>query len=123
RLEAYSSIIGLILNLFCDREFIALPNPVKFTMLNRLFGKSFLLGSEELRKLLSEFKTKVIEFHDLLGVEETKSKNLHKELVEIGNNIYEEMRKDLQVDGDPKVFTKPPTIQIDFERIKKNDKK
>ncbi|MCZ2482839.1 hypothetical protein G9H64_07705 [Aquirufa nivalisilvae] len=122
RLEAYSSIIGLILNLFCDREFISLPNPVKFTMLNRLFGKSFLLGSEELKVLLREFKTKVIEFHDLLGIEETKSKDLHKELVVIGNNIYEEMRRDLQVDGDSKVFIKPRSIEIDFDRIKRNDK-
>src|SRR5690606_30044591 len=92
RLEAYSSIIGLILNLFCDREFIALPNPVKFTLLNRLFGKSFLLGSTELKQLLGEFKTKVIQFHDLLGLDEIRSKKLHKDLVGIGNDIYEEMR-------------------------------
>lgn len=118
RLEAYSSIIGLIFNLFCDGEFIALPNHVKVTMLNRLFGKTFLLGSEKLRDLLGEYKSKIIQFHDELGVKET-SQELHKELVKMGIDIFEEMRKDLQIDGDPKIFLKPETVEIDFDRIKR----
>lgn len=120
RLEAYSSIIGMVLNLFCDSEFIALPNQVKFTMLNRLFGKSFLLGSEKLRDLLGDFKNKVIIFHDLLSVEEEKSKELHKELIKLGCDIFDEMRKDLDVDGDSSVFVKPSPI--DFSRVKKISK-
>jgi hypothetical protein len=123
RLDAYSNIIGLILNLFCDREFIALPNPVKFTMLNRLFGKTFLLASASLKTLLGEFKVKVIEFHDLLGVEESRAKSLHAELIKIGSDIYDEMRKDLEVDGESKVFLKPPTIEIDLEKFRKTKEK
>lgn len=123
RLEAYSSIIGPILNLFCDREFIALPNPVKYTMLNRLFGKSFILGSEKLRNLLGDYKSRVIEFHDLLGVEEKRSLELHGELVQLGLDIFEEMRNDLQIDGDSKVFIKPTPIKVDFKRIKRDRKK
>ena len=122
RLEAYSNIIGLIMNLFCDGEFIALPNHVKFTMLNRLFGKSFLLGSEKLRKLLGEYKNKVIEFHNLLGVEEKVSRKLHEELVKIGADIFEEMRNDLQVDGDSNIFIKPDPLKIDFARLKQERK-
>lgn len=122
RLEAYSSIIGLILNLFCDSEFIALPNYVKFTMLNRLFGKSYLLGSEKLRDLLGEYKIKIIEFHDLLGVKEKESKDIHDELIKLGSNIFEEMRNDLQVDGDSKIFVKPTAVDIDFSKIKRTDK-
>lgn len=119
RLEAYSSVIGLIMNLFCDREFISLPNEVKFTMLNRIFGKTSLLGSENLRNTIGEYKKRIIPFHDLLGVDDEKAKILHKELCELGEEIFEQMRKDLEVDGKSEVFLKPTPIKIDFERMRK----
>jgi hypothetical protein len=119
RLEAYSSVIGMVMNLFCDNEFIALPNPIKFTMLNRIFGKTYLLGSKILRDKIGEYKSKIIDFQDLLGVEEVKAKLLHQELIKLGVEIYDEMRKDLEVDGDSKIFVKPPPIEIDFKRIKR----
>ena len=117
RLEAYSAVIGITMNLFCDSEFIALPNEVKFTMLNRIFGKTYLLGSETLRNKIGEYKKRIIPFHDFLGVDDIKAKALHKELVQLGIDIYEEMRKDLEIDGKSDVFMKPRSIKIDFSRI------
>ena len=119
RLEAYSTVLGMIMNLFCDSEFIALPNPVKFTMLNRLFGKTYLLGSEKLRDKIGEYRSKIIPFHDLLGVDDIKAKSLHEELVKLGGEIHDEMRKDLDIDGKSDVFLKPSPIKIDYERMKK----
>ncbi|MCF8294849.1 MAG: hypothetical protein K9I34_02200, partial [Bacteroidales bacterium] len=119
RLEAYSSVLGMVMNLFCDSEFIALPNEVKFTMLNRIFGKTYLLGSESLREKIGEYKNRIIPFHDLLGVNDDKAKILHNELVQLGVEIYEEMRKDLEIDGKSDVFIKPAPIEIDFKRIKR----
>ena len=52
-------------------------------------------------------------------VEEVKAKLLHQELIKLGVEIYDEMRKDLEVDGDSKIFVKPPPIEIDFKRIKR----
>jgi len=119
RLEAYSSVIGMVMNLFCDNEFIALPNHIKFTMLNRIFGKSSLLASKELREKIGDYKSKIIDFHDALGVEEVKSKQFYEDLIKLGIEIFEEMRKDLEVDGDSKVFIKPAPIKIDFDKVKK----
>lgn len=119
RLEAYSDVIGMVMNLFCDNEFIALPNHVKFTMLNRIFGKTNLLASQTLRDKIGEYKSRIIPFHDLLGVDDAKAKELHKELIDLGIEIYNEMRKDLDMDGKSEVFVKPPPIDIDFKRIKK----
>lgn len=119
RLEAYSTVIGMTMNLFCDREFIALPNEVKYTMLNRIYGKTYLLGSEVLRYKIGEYKKRIIPFHDLLGVDDEKAKKLHQELIQLGVEIYEEMRKDLEIDGKSEIFVKPPTVKIDFSRIKK----
>ncbi|WP_291128523.1 hypothetical protein [Flavobacterium sp. UBA7682] len=123
RLEAYSSIIGMVMNLFCDNEFIALPNPIKFTMLNRIFGKTYLLASKTLRDKIGEYKSKIINFHDLLGVNDEKAKLLHQELIKLGVEIYDEMRKDLDADGDSRVFIIPPPIEIDIRRIKRKEPK
>ena len=119
RLEAYSLVIGMVMNLFCDSEFIALSNEIKFTMLNRIFGRTFLLASETLREKISEYKKRIIIFHDSLGVDDTKAKELHTELLKLGVEIYEEMRKDLDVDGKSEVFIKPTPVKIDFSKIKK----
>lgn len=119
RLDAYSSVIGMTMNLFCDNEFIALPNEVKFTMLNRIFGKTYLLGSEELRNKIGEYKKLIIPFHDFLGVDDEKAKALHKDLVQLGIEIFEQMRKDLEIDGKSEIFVKPAPIKIDFDRIKR----
>src|SRR6218665_1567922 len=119
RLEAYSAVIGMTLNLFCDSEFIALPNEVKFTILNRIFGKTYLFGSESLRDKIGEYKKRIIPFHDFLGVDDEKAGKLHQELVDLGMEIYEEMRKDLNVDGKSEVFVKPAPISIDFARLKR----
>jgi hypothetical protein len=108
----------MVLNLFCDNEFIALPNEVKFTMLNRIFGKTYLLASETLRDKIGEYTKRIIPFHDLLGVDDEKAKTIHEELVKLAIEIYDEMRKDLNVDGKSEVFMKPPPIKIDFNRIK-----
>lgn len=119
RLEAYSSVIGMVMNLFCDSEFIALPNEVKFTMLNRIFGKTFLLASESLRNKIGEYKKRIIPFHDSLGVDDDKARVLHSELLQLGIDIHDQMRKDLEIDGKSEVFVKPTPIQIDFSRIKR----
>lgn len=119
RLEAYSSIIGRVLNLFCDVDFIALPNEIKFTMLNRIFGKTYLLGSESLRGKIFEYKTKVILFQDLLGVDDVKAQALQTELAQLSIEIYNEMRNDLDVDGKSEIFIKPDPIDIDLKKIKR----
>ena len=124
RVEAYSNIIGRIFNLFCDVEFINLPNEVKFTMINRMFGRAVLLSSEKLSDFLTEFQKKVIEFHDSLGVDDKKGDILHSELINLSHNIFEEMRINLKIDGDPSIFIKPTLIDINDvkKEILKNKK-
>lgn len=111
------------MNLFCDSEFIALPNVVKFTMLNRIFGKTFLLASESLRDKIIEYTKKIIPFHDYMGEDDDKAKALHGELIQLGAEIFDEMRKDLDMDGKSEVFLKPQPIKIDFARLKKKNTK
>lgn len=123
RLEAYSSVIGRVMNMFCEPEFISLPNVVKFTMLNRIFGKAYLLASQGLRDAIDAYREIVIDFQDALGVDDEKADRLHEDLMKSSLDIYNTMRADLEIDGDSSVFVKPKPIKIDYTKIKRSNQK
>jgi hypothetical protein len=116
RFEAFSEAIPHVFNLFLEQGFVTFPNAVKYTMISRIFSQSTLLGSQKLRELLGDFKIKVLEFQELLGVEEKASQNLHNELIKLGSEIFDEMRLLLEIDGNPDIFIKPSII--DSSKIK-----
>lgn len=113
RLEAYSSISGMITNLFCDPEYIHLPRHIKFVLLNRLFARTTLLSSDKLRGLLNNYKDKVIDFHEQLNKNEIKMKQLWNDLVLLVAEIIEEMRANLNVDGDSHIFQVPLVTRLE----------
>lgn len=112
RFEAFSEAISHIFNLFLEQGFVSFPYAVKYVMINRIFSQSILLGSERLKDLLGEYKVKVLNFHDILGVNDENSRKLHDELVKIGSDIFEEMRLLLEIDGETDIFVKPPIVDI-----------
>jgi len=113
RFEAFSTSLPHIFNLFLEQGFVAFPYAVKYTMITRIFSQSNLVGSEKLREMLSDFKIKILDFHETMGKDETKSSELYSQLTKLGTEIYEEMRALLQIDGDTNIFVKPSIIEPD----------
>jgi hypothetical protein len=108
--EAFSEAISHIFNLFLEKGFVTFPYAVKYTMISRIFSQSNLLGSQKLIELLADFKIKVLEFQELLGVKEKDSQKLHNELIKLGSEIFDEMRLLLEIDGNRDIFIMPSTI-------------
>jgi hypothetical protein len=104
RYEAFSLALPHIFNLFLEQGFVSFPYAIKLTMITRIFSQSNLVGSENLREMLSDFKYKTLQFHELMGKDDSRNIELHSQLTTLGTKIYEEMRTLLQIDGDASIF-------------------
>jgi len=101
RVKAYSGITGRVFNLFLEPDITSLKeDALIFAKLNQLLSEAMLMASHELVEMLGDFKVKVFEFHKALSVkDDLKSKELHKQLLELVGKIHVQMRKDLHVDS------------------------
>jgi hypothetical protein len=112
RYETYLNVIGGLSNMYCHPEIIHMPNHIKDIYLNDQFSKIYLIGQKDLGTELSSLKNDIIEFHDLLGVNETKASKIHTKLSTSIERVFKLMKEDLAIDADPNFFKKPKSIEI-----------
>lgn len=115
RVEAYSAVLGGVFNLFLYPNFVNLQKEFKFLILNDKFSKVSLLGSQSLIDLVSEYKSLVLEFHDVLGIDDKKANEMHSHLGKLCEKIFLTMRTDIQIDNPTSDFIKPTYIR--YEKI------
>lgn len=100
RLKAYRAILGSIFHFFLEPEISKLPKTYKYIVISKLFAEAVLLGSSELQRLLGDYKFKVLEFHDVLNVDDDQTNVLHKELAALTVRIHNQMRVDLGINDE-----------------------
>lgn len=99
RKKAYAEVTARIFNHFLEVDVTSLRKEELIqTKINTLLSEATVLGSNQLVDLLGDYTVKVIEFHKALSKkEEDKSKKLHGELVVLSEQVFKQMRKDLEV--------------------------
>lgn len=112
RYDTYLNIIGGLSNMYCHPEIIHMPKHIKDLYLNEQFSKVYLIGQKDLRDELSKLKIEIIDFHDSLGIDDEKSKKIHKEISNRVEKVYLLMKDDLAIDAKPDFFKQPKSIDI-----------
>ena len=100
RKKAYADLTGRFFNHFLEPDVTYLKEEALiFAKINQLLSEAFLLGSNELVEVIGEYKIKVNEYHKLLSSksDEERLNKLHKELSVLAGNIFDQMRKDLEI--------------------------
>lgn len=106
RLKAYSSIAGQMLNLHGELLLQGYPSVVRVVILNNMYANVLMLSTEKTRSLLNDYKAMVIEFQDVLNVDDDKANKLHEKLTTLIDQIFKSMNKDLNIDADVDFFVK-----------------
>ena len=106
RLKAYSSIVGPMLNLHGELLLQGYPSEVRAVILNNIYANVLMLATEKTRNLLNDYKSKIIEFQDVLNVDDVKAVELHEKLSTLINQIFKSMNEDLNIDADVDFFVK-----------------
>ena len=112
RYESYLNIMGGLSNMYCYPEIIHMPAHIKDMYLNDQFSKIYLIGQKKLREELPKLKIKLLDFHESLGNDDDKAKDLHDEISKIIEKVFELMKEDLAIDAKPDFFKKPKSIDI-----------
>jgi hypothetical protein len=124
RYERYTSAIGKLASLFCFPEIINMPKDLKDLYLVDFFMPLNLISTDELGSKFREYHSKVIEFHDKLGIDDIRSKQLHSELCNLFNGIFDLMRNELNIDIDKDLIVKKPILTIEeIRKIKETQAK
>ena len=119
RYEAYLNVIGGLSNMYCYPEIIHMPKHIKDMYLTDQFSKIYLIGQKDLGTELSSLKNDIIDFHDLLGVDETKANAIHTNLSTSIEKVFKLMKEDLAIDAAPDFFKRPKSIEIKEALIRK----
>lgn len=106
RLKAYSSIVGQMLNLHGELLLQGYPSVVRIVILNNIYANVLMLAADKTRNLLNDYKDMVIEFQDVLNVDDVKAKELHEKLTTLIDQIFKSMNEDLNIDADVDFFVK-----------------
>lgn len=107
RLNIYRNVIPRIFNLFLEPDITSIKTPeIKYLVLTEIISEVILVASEKLSDLLGEYKLKVLDFHNVLNVDDKKSETLHKELTNLVGKIFEAMREDLGYDRETDILKK-----------------
>jgi len=99
RIKAYTGLTARVFNLFQEIDIQSLPDPIKWTEINKILSEAQLLSTHELAQLIGEYKVEVFDFHLALGnKDDKKSEKLHKEVTVLAGKIHDRMRKDMHID-------------------------
>lgn len=79
---------------------------MRIVILNNIYANVLLLAADKTRNLLNDYKDMVIEFQDVLNVDDVKAKDLHEKLTTLIDQIFKSMNEDLNIDADVDFFVK-----------------
>lgn len=117
RYNRYSSSIGPLACLFCIPDFMTMPKDLKDLHFIDFFTPLSLISTEELGAKLREYHVKVVEFHDMIGVDDQRANELHTQLCDLFHEIFNLMRSELKIDFDRDILVAKPN-NITLEEIR-----
>lgn len=110
RKSAYKNVIGRLNNYFMEEDTRGLREPELEAFINSFFSEVHLLCSLKLKKVITSYSEKLIEFHkeltksilaerdgDSQDSTKVQMEKLHKELSDLGNEAVDLMRRELGV--------------------------
>jgi hypothetical protein len=105
RIKAFSGITARLANLFLEPDMTGLQPEVFFVKLNHLLSETMLLGSDQLNRLIMEYRDHLMKFHEELdktnkdkAYSDKDASLLHKKLIGLVGQILNQMRADLSVE-------------------------